>query len=109
MFSSRFIESDPHVVLAYERMRADSRYNIFDSWPIVKEINCFLVANGKEPSVNTWDFQEMVLRFMDNQEYYARCVQNARRATKGERKAAAGCGGAGTAAAVSVGAAAVTA
>lgn len=93
MFSSRFIESDPYVVMAYERMRADARYNIFDSWPIVREMNEILISHGREPSVSTWDFQEMVLRFRDNKEHYARCVKNAQRAMA-ERRAERAAGGA---------------
>ena len=104
MFSSRFIESDPYVMMAYERVRADARYSIFDSWPIVKEMNAYLMSQGREPSVNPWDFQEMVLRFSDNRDHYLLCLRNARKATQAHRaeqtqRADGAAAGAGTAAA----------
>lgn len=107
MFSSRFIEADPYVMMAYERVRADARYSIFDSWPIVKEMNTYLISYGREPSVNPWDFQEMVLRFSDNRDHYLLCLRNAQKVMR--RAAGAAGTGAGTGAATGAGKGAATA
>lgn len=77
--SSRILEADPDVMLAYEEARARGRYNIFDSWPIVREMNEYLVSVGREPLVDVFAYQAMVLRFMDDREHYARCLKYAQR------------------------------
>lgn len=98
MNASRVLEADDDVVLAYERARRDARYNIFDSWPIVREMNAHLAACGKDGLVSVCDFQAMVLRFMDNREHYRRCVARAERAARDrERGAAPPAGAAGAA------------
>lgn len=72
----RYIETIPEVMLAYEEMKRIGKYNIFDSYPIVAEMNRRMAGRA---FIDTFQFQAMVLRFMDNPDHYRRSLETAKR------------------------------
>ena len=72
----RYIEMIPEVMMAYEEARASGKYNVFDSYPIVTEMNRKM---GGEVFIDTFQFQAMVLRFVDNPDHYHRSLAAAER------------------------------
>jgi len=90
----RYIEMIPEVMIAYEEAKATGKYNVFDSYPIVTEMNRRMCG---EVFIDTLQFQAMVLRFVDNPDHYRRSLASAQRRVAMMASVGAGTGtGAGT-------------